>query len=78
MEDVTCKSLKEIKESGEELKPYEANDDQFFDFASAAYLNKNIRVAMRPESGVTRDPTQDGRQSNVSGKGDGEMDDEAR
>ena len=56
MEQVTCKNLSEIKEKGDE-KPYEANDDQFFDFASAAYLNKNIRVSVRPESGVTKDHT---------------------
>lgn len=51
MDSVTCKNLTEIREKGEGEKQYDANEDQFFDFQSAAYQNKNIRV--RPISGVT-------------------------
>lgn len=72
MESVTCKELQDVRDreaAGE--KPAEHGDDQFIEFATEAFIHKNIRV--RPISGVTNaDPTQDGRASTVSRPGGGD------
>lgn len=69
MEQVTVTELKDLRDkeaAGE--KPYQHADDQFIEFATDAFINKNIRV--RPISGVTNaDPTNDGRASTVSRPG---------
>ena len=74
MKSVTVDELKDLRDkaAGGE-KPYEHADDQFIEFATEAFIHKNIRV--RPISGVTNaDPTQDGRASNISRPGGGDND----
>lgn len=52
MEKVTVTELKDLREKGKDgSKPYEHADDQFIEFATEAFIHKNIRV--RPISGVT-------------------------
>lgn len=52
MKEVTVKELVDLREKGKDgEKPYEHADDQFIEFATEAFIHKNIRV--RPISGVT-------------------------
>lgn len=63
---VTVDELKELLKKGKDgERPYEHADDQFIEFATEAFVHKNIRV--RPISGVTdTKDRQDGRASEVS------------
>ena len=63
METVVTRELNSIKQrEQEEDVDYE---EPFTEFATAEFLDKNVRV--RPISGVTHgDDTRDGRQSNIS------------
>ena len=77
METITVSELKSLKERSDEnrIEP----DDAFIDldFATEDFINKNIRV--RPISGVThQDNTNDGRASNISGKGNQDESEEAQ
>ena len=71
---VTVDELKDLLQKGKDgERPYEHADDQFIEFATEAFVHKNIRV--RPISGVTdTKDRQDGRASEVSRQGldDGE------
>jgi phosphatidate phosphatase PAH1 len=51
-------------ENEADYEPMKDMGDQFVEFATEEFIHKNIRV--RPISGVTADPTNDGRASNVS------------
>lgn len=69
----TNSELKDLREKAAGgAEPNAGADDQFIEFATDAFIHKNIRV--RPISGVTADPTNDGRASNVSRAGDDNAD----
>lgn len=74
---VTVDELKDLLKKGKDgERPYEHADDQFIEFATEAFVHKNIRV--RPISGVTDTKDRhDGRASEVSRGGIEDEDNEA-